>query len=319
MSKDEKLHPETNSFGKSAVDVNVAQKVLHRDENAIHFKRRKIALEGFKDLHVVLDFDHTLTSSFTVGGERCHECHDIIHNIGVACANAGDDYDDEWATFREEIDRMWSDAEAGLHSGGLREWWERFNEIMVRHNFSRENLILAVDSANTIMRPGACELLDLLKRNNVRTTIVSAGIHDVIEECFKRRFGVDLHENVRIVANVPVWDKDILQGWKGPLIFSRNKAEVLNALGYCSKDDFMKLPKNIILAGNSVGDVDCLHGITHECNLTFGFLNKEATDDSSALALSKFQENYDLVECGKDADFGYLMQFLSMIENQSEH
>ena len=44
-------------------------------------KRARLVAGGLGKLHVVLDFDHTLTAFQTADGTRCLECHDMVREF----------------------------------------------------------------------------------------------------------------------------------------------------------------------------------------------------------------------------------------------
>jgi len=316
--------------------------LIHTHKPTSQSKRRSIINGGLENLHVVLDFDHTLTAYLcpSGSGERCHECHDVLQHGPYQPKERRE-------TFRAGIEKVWSDQLAG-RLGDLSEWWIRFHNEIVAHRITRDEIRDAVVASNAVLRPGAAQLLDWLRRHDVKTTIVSAGVSTVIEEVLGRE-GIDLHRNVRIVANVPIFDAEgVVLGFEEPLIFSRNKSEVLRGMGFDSEEDDNRRRHNIVLAGNSVGDASCLDGMDHKHSLSFGFLHEEVREewaigeicasklsiqitgdgessedlaehpltDDGKIKLKEFSNCYDVISCGYQSDFQFLMNLFQEMEEQ---
>lgn len=315
--------------------------IFHRNRPETDRKRRAISAAGLDSLHVVLDFDHTLTAYLSPdGGEKCPECHDVLQH-GPYWPSARRE------SFRAAIDAIWADQRSGM-LGSPVEWWIRFHDAVVAHGITEDEMREAAREAHVSLRPGAAELLAWLNARGVRTTIVSAGVSTVIEEVFERH-GVELHQGAAVIANVPVWDrKGRAVSFEDPLICSRNKAEVLRGMGFGGEAGTGGgKVRNVVLAGNSVGDAACLLGMRHGHSLSFGFLHEEVEDfggsgprfgqDRSGLdsvledgterppqgngspGLENFLEHYDVVTCGYRSDFSYLMKLLQEIENSKEY
>uniref|UniRef100_A0A7S4T6G2 5'-nucleotidase n=1 Tax=Ditylum brightwellii TaxID=49249 RepID=A0A7S4T6G2_9STRA len=265
----------------------------HKNREATNKKCHEIISDGISNLHVILDFDHTLTAYHDNNGNVCYECHDMLYN-GPLCQKTGENDEKKTncrynATFHSDISSIWADMKTGRLPPGQREWWDRFHDSMIRNKVTKQDIKDSVDCSNTILRPGAVEVLDWLRRFNVPTTIVSAGITFIITEFLEKH---DLlYDNIKIVANVPIWGKDdVTAGWKEPLVISRNKAQVLKYLGFDNDGVALEtensnsatnghenpsfVPKsNVILAGNSIGDSKCLGGVNCKQSLAFGFLH----------------------------------------------
>ena len=102
---------------------------------------------------------------------------------------------------------------------------------MVHHKYSRADVKQTLAATNTELRPGAVQLLTWLHARGVRTTIVSAGLTDIICS-FLQLHGLRF-DSLEIIANRCVWSGDsdaaVLTGFKGPLIHSANKDDVVGA------------------------------------------------------------------------------------------
>ena len=241
--------------------------IIHRDRSETNAKRRSIAKDGIGSLHVVLDFDHTVTAYISpITGEKCPQCHDAVQHGAY-------DPPKRRNSFKSTIDAIWSDQDNGKLRH-LSEWWIRFHDAIVSHELTISEIRTAVASSSITLRPGAADLFAWLRENSVKTTILSAGIITVIEEVLKRD-GIELHEQACIVSNVPVSDGEEgrIISFQEPLVHALNKEEVLKTLDFGS-ETMGQPPDNVVLAGNSIGDVQCLPGIHHKRSLSLGFLHE---------------------------------------------
>ena len=160
---------------------------------------------------------------------------------------------------------------------------------MVHHKYSRADLKQTLAATNTELRPGAVQLLTWLHARGVRTTIVSAGLTDIICS-FLQLHGLRF-DSLEIIANRCVWSGDsdaaVLTGFKGPLIHSANKDDVVGAslapwqpaaVGGRGGDSGVvrggeqALGPNVLVGGNSIGDVAVLAGMRHQTALSYGYL-----------------------------------------------
>ena len=311
------------------------QLLLHAHEPTTEQKRESIVRDGLHNLHVVLDFDHTITAylSPSGNGELCHECHDVLQHGPYSP-------DQRRRSFRADIDAVWSDQREG-RLGHISEWWLRFHGAIISHGLTRDDVREAVAASNSVLRPGAVELLGWLRKHGVRTTIVSAGVSTVIEEILRRNC-IELHEHAQVLANVPVWnEKGVAVAFEEPLIHSRNKPEVLQMMGLGTKGRAVlnadKDVQNVVLAGNSIGDATILNSLDHRHSLSFGFLHEEVRSSVRAVyetlddndkyhplseegnkKLQEFFQYYDVVSCGKETDFRFLLDLFHEIEEQHQ-
>ena len=308
--------------------------IVHQDWSKTKEKRRAIVGDGVESLHVVLDFDHTITAYLSpTTGEKCLECHDVVQHGTY-------DPSERQASFRADIEGVWSDQRNG-RLRCLSEWWSRFHDAIASHELTETEVRQATASSQVALRPGAAELFAWLREHAVRTTILSAGISTVIEEVL-RRHDIEVHEQARIIANVPVLDgSERIVSFREPLVYSRNKAQVLKTLEFGNTGENARSPDNIVLAGNAIGDVQCLSGMPHGRSLSLGFLHEELSGvptarpeicasgisshrestvplaDREHSNLDNFLEHYDVVMCGHQSNFQYLLDLLGEIKKGS--
>lgn len=83
-------------------------------------------------------------------------------------------------------------------------------------------------------------------------------------------------------------EKNICVGFQDPLIhvFNKNEAGVTDNTHY----EVIKNRNNVIVLGDSIGDLRMADGLEHEVNLSIGFLNHD-----TQLHLEKYMDMFDIV------------------------
>jgi 5'-nucleotidase len=158
---------------------------------------------------------------------------------------------------------------------------------------------------NLELRPGIEHVLASCRDTQVPFLVFSAGIGNIIEEILKQ---VDLYYgNMHIVSNMMVFDEnDICVDFKEPLIHVFNKSEFqLETSAYYK---LIKKRANVILMGDSLGDLQMSKGVAHDLCLNIGFLNHDIKSLEPA-----YINAFDVVIEG-DANMKPVMEILSCID-----
>ncbi len=94
--------------------------------------------------------------------------------------------------------------------------------------------------------------------------------------------------NMHLISNEMTFENGICTGFKEPLIhvFNKNEATVVHTKHFASIKD----RRNVILLGDSLGDLRMADGLSHDVSITIGFLNHD-TDKW----IEKYENAYDIV------------------------
>ncbi len=121
-------------------------------------------------------------------------------------------------------------------------------------------------------RDGTAELMKDLDDAKVPILVLSAGVGDVIDEALQQN---DLMKpNVKVISNYMTYDAEgkITKFAGHPIhMFNKNDSEASHSASY-----FRDVAKrhNVILLGDSIGDLQMSHGVESPgTELTIGFLN----------------------------------------------
>ncbi|XP_043910721.1 7-methylguanosine phosphate-specific 5'-nucleotidase [Protopterus annectens] len=261
---------------------------------------------GIKTLQVITDFDMTITR-FAYNGEKCPTSYNIIDTskiISEDCKKKLKELFDFYyplevdpkRTIEEKFDLMLA-------------WWNKAHDLLVEQKIKKEEIPQVVKESKVMLRDGYKCFFDTLFNNNIPLFIFSAGIGDVLEEII-RQAGV-FHCNVEVVSNYMDFDENgVLQGFKGDVIhtFNKNKGALKNT------DHFENIKErtNIILLGDTMGDVSMADGVLHIENiLKIGYLN-DKVEESRDL----YMNGYDVV-LEQDETMNFVNTLLQLITEKN--
>ncbi|XP_077482685.1 7-methylguanosine phosphate-specific 5'-nucleotidase-like isoform X2 [Stigmatopora argus] len=239
----------------------------HKVEQTLEVMRR----EGAANLHVISDFDMTLTR-FTHNGERVPTSHNILDSRLLVDEECGEKMRELFHTYYPiEIEPSLSVQEKIPF---MVEWWTKVHHLLVGQKIRKELLAPAVKeviSVAPMLRSGHSEFFSQLARHRVPLLIFSGGVGDVLEEVM-RQHGI-LHANVGVIANYMDFDgAGVLRAFKGDLIHTLNKREAARA--HVARFPEVGARRSVLLLGDNLGDLHMAAGVPEPRRLlTVGFLN----------------------------------------------
>ncbi|MBN2459306.1 haloacid dehalogenase-like hydrolase [Candidatus Woesearchaeota archaeon] len=278
-----------------------AKNIIIRDKNKLEKKIRQMKKGGTELLHVISDFDKTLTrvTSKKAGASTSYD--PLERDIGS----------EEFIRKAKEMLKYYYPIEIspllqmGYKKRKMDEWWEKYFELAVKHGMSKAIIQQAIDKYNLYLRRGARELFSSLKKNNIPFLVFSAGVGNLIEKHLKDK-GL-LSANVHIVSNFFIFNKKgAAVGYSRPLVHVFNKNEGLIRISAYKKQ--IKKRKNVILLGDSLGDLTMADGMKHECIVKIGFYNHKHDKQR----MSKYKKGYDVIITG-NKDMLYVNKMLKEI------
>lgn len=171
------------------------------------------------------------------------------------------------------------------------EWWKKSFDLIVESGVTKEDLKEIVQNSlnDSHLKTGCDWFFYTLERYDIPLVIFSAGFGDIIEEWMLQQCGS--FKNQKIVSNFAKFDETTKKvvGFEDQLIHVFNKNETS-----ITDPDFQKYVENrhnLILLGDSIGDLDMSRGLTNINNiLKIGFLNNHVEE-----LLPKYMDLYDIV------------------------
>eukprot|EP00127_Corallochytrium_limacisporum_P007158 Clim_evm31s243 gene=Clim_evmTU31s243 len=272
--------------------------VHYRNKAEFDKKLAAIKADGHQRLQFITDFDMTLTK-YNVGGVKGSSSHGIVEN----CPDLSKEYHAKAHGLFEtyypiEIDPNLTNEEKYPK---MVEWWSKAHDALIEAGMRREYMERAVKEANLAFRNGVETALKCLRDANVPVLVFSAGLGDVIDEIFKQYMG-GRDGNTHIIANwMKFNDNGLLIDFQGEIIHVFNKKEQTIHGEFAER---VRQRQNVILCGDSQGDVHMADGVEAETVLKIGFLNHHIEK-----SLPIYKGIYDVV-ITNDAEFSFVNDIL---------
>jgi 5'-nucleotidase len=185
------------------------------------------------------------------------------------------------------------------------QWWNEAHTNIVAQKLKREDLVHMAEQARLELRPGVERVLKGCRDTNVPFLVFSAGIGNIIEEILKQ--ANLFYENMHIVSNMmEINEKEEIVDFKEPLIHVFNKSEF--QLETSPYHKLIEERGNVILMGDSLGDLQMSQGVKHDLCFNIGFLNHDIKTLEQA-----YTDSFDLVIEG-DANMEPVIELLNTIE-----
>ncbi|CAG8567690.1 5828_t:CDS:2 [Acaulospora colombiana] len=271
--------------------VDIIQQQAHVcDVETIRKKLLRIIEDGLTNLHIICDFDGTITRHFNSKGERNPASHTLLSRSSrftreykIEVQKRFDHY------YPIEMSTTMTKEEKTPY---MVEWWNQAHELLVGQKINKDDIKGMVAETEVEMRPGLDALINKCKDKNIPFLVFSAGLGDVIEQVLisKNLFHPD---NMHIVSNQMGFNEEtgICDHFKEPMIHVFNKSEVMiKDTPYYTT---IKNRGNVILLGDSIGDLQMAAGIHHDTCLAIGFLNSAISEN-----LDTYSKVFDIVVLG---------------------
>ncbi|XP_018016500.1 cytosolic 5'-nucleotidase 3 isoform X2 [Hyalella azteca] len=241
---------------------------------------------GFPKLQIVADFDYTLTRVHDETGKRLHCSWGVLDNSPLM----PEFYRPESKVLLDkyypvEISPHLTEQEKIPQ---MVDWYKQVQELLARSRITSISVRQMVEESNTQLRIGTESLLASLEASEVPVLVFSAGMGDILMHIL-RKFQL-YSPNVKIVSNFFKYDyEDCVVGFENETIHMFNKNEnVIHSSPYFKN---MSGRNNVILLGDSLGDIKMAHGVPDPgAILKIGFLNDKVEE-----RLSSYEEAFDVV------------------------
>ncbi len=273
------------------------------NEGSLKKKIEIFRKRGVDRIHVVSDFDSTLTTSF-VNGKRVPSIISVLRDGSYLTK----DYAEKAQGLYNKYHPIEINQELPIEERkkAMNEWWTEHFKLLISSGLNKKDIKKVVESGKVRLRKGISEFLGLLHKNNIPLVIISGnGLGgDSISIFLKKE--EKLFSNIHIVSNSFEWDeRGNAIKVKEPIIHGMNKDEaVLHNLPFFNE---IKNRKNIILLGDSLGDPDMVKGFDYENIIKVGFLNEKIKE-----SLERYSELYDVLILN-DGNLDFINSLLKQI------
>jgi len=266
-------------------------------------KKQKFVSGGVNNLHVLSDFDRTLTKAF-VNGKKIPSIISELRNGHYISA----DYATRSTKLAEIYAPIELDPKIPLDEKRekMNEWWTKHFKLLIEVGLKLEHIKDVVSKGRIQFREFSLDFFDMLNKNNIPLVIISsAGLGgESIRMVFEKEN--KMSSNIHIISNYLEFnEKGVCVGIREPIIHVLNKKEV-SVKGLPVYEDLLKR-KNVLLFGDGLGDVEMIEGFPYDNLIKIGFLD-EMVEES----LKDYKKAFDVVIIG-DGDFSFINDLLKEI------
>ena len=278
--------------------------IVISDPERLEKLKEEILKGGSAKLHILSDFDRTLTNAFV----KEEKVPSLISILRSKEEYLGKDYAEKAQSLYRKYHPIEIDPEISIEKKKkiMEKWWETHFELLIKSGLAKKHIEEVAKSTRIKFRKGSLEFFDFLNDNKIPLIIMSSsGLGgDVISMALKR-IG-KLYPNTYIISNSFIWDKNgNAVGVKKPIIHVFNKDEtILKNFSFYPK---METRKNVLLLGDSLGDIGMIEGFDYNYLVKIGFLNENIKE-----SLEKYKKNYDVLILN-DSSMDYINFLLKQI------
>ena len=274
-----------SNINLKTIQDKMNEKIIIPNQENLKRTLNLIQKDWSSQIHVLADFDKTLTKAFVNGKafqsimakyrdggymskENIQKAHELYQNY-----------------HRYEIE---TNITSNERFQKMQEWREKSFQLMFDSKINYKQIEHMVENTNLEFRDWYTDFFDVLNKNNIPLVVISASwLWDSIDMFLDKH--KLLTSNIDIITNHFERDKN----WyatkiKFPIIHTCNKTEViLNQFPFYEK---IKDRKNVILLGDTLEDTWMVEWFEYKNLIKIGFLNENIDNQ-----MPFFKEKYDVI------------------------
>jgi cytosolic 5'-nucleotidase 3 len=278
--------------------TNIMEQIYYNNEDLLNQKIKKIKSDGLEKLHIVSDFDRTLTKCF-FDGKKIPSGIALVREGGYLSKDYPKKAFDLFDKYHPiELDDTLS---YDFKYNKMQEWWQNHEKLLIESGMHEKVIDDVLEKYPKIFRDGTLPFLDYLNSHNVPLLIFSAGIGNLIEGYLKKEN--KLTSNIHILSNTFNFNSDgYATGYKNRIIHVMNKSET--KIEDKKYRDLISKRNNVILLGDSLGDLGMVNDLDSNLTIKIGFLNENIENK-----LDSYKSNFDVV-ITNDGSMNYINKLL---------
>ncbi len=264
----------------------MTENILISNPKKLEKTKKLISKGGAVKLHILADFDRTLTKAF-VNGKNIPSLISILRDGNYLTPDYAKKANELYVKYHQiEINPRIPFEEK---KKAMDEWWRTHFDLLIKSGLNKKDLERVVEAGKVEFRNGFYEFIDFLKKHNIPLVIMSSsGLGGDAISMYLENEG-KLYDNVYIISNSYEWDKNGRAiAIKEPIIHTMNKDET--AIQDFPVFDAVKNRKNIILLGDNLEDIGMVKGFNYDNLIKIGFLNENVEEN-----LEQYKRNYDVI------------------------
>lgn len=280
------------------------ENVLITNEKRFKELKENFKKGGAEKLHLLADFDKTLTKAFS-NGKKINSLISVLRDNNCLTP----DYAGKANALYEKYYPIEKNLLIPLEERkkAMEQWWTEHFELLIQSRLNIKDIESAVMNQDVVLREGAVDLLNFLKEKSIPLVILSSsGLGEESVRLYLEKRNM-LFENIHIISNAFEWDEqNYAVGIKKPIIHTLSKDET-------AIKDFPEIferveeRKNVVLLGDSVSDVEMITGFDYDNLVKIGFLNEDIETN-----MQDYKKAFDVLIL-QDSSVDFLNDFLKEI------
>jgi len=286
------------------LDNSKTENLLITEEKKFRETEGKFREGGLGKVHLLADFDRTLTRAFA-DGEEVPSVISILRDGQYLTP----DYAAKAQALYDKYHPLEKDPSLSKVEKKrlMEEWWTEHFELLIKSGLKKEDIEAAVKSSRIRFREGFSELAAFLKNNGIPLVILSSSGLGKESILLKLEEDGIAGGNIHVISNAFEWNGEgRAVGIEQPIIHSANKDETL-VESYPEIFAEVKNRKNVILLGDSLDDPGMVDGFAYDNLLKIGFWNDRTKEREEA-----YRKTYDVLITG-DGSLNFVNKFLKDI------
>lgn len=260
--------------------------IIIANQQLLAEKIQKFKVAGKNKFHIVSDFDKTLTKAFW-NGQKHPSVIAILREEKYLTPDYADRANalfEKYHPFEIDLTIPWEARKAKML-----EWWMAHYDLLKECGLTKDDIEKVINADRIKLRDNFQEFFEILDQNHIPLTIMTAnGLGGDVIKMTLKRFNIK-NEDIYLVANEIIWDennrfKDI----KKPIVNVLNKDEII--INDQKIQNRIKDKNNVILIGDSEGDLGMVEHIKYDNIIKIGYLN-----DKEDELKDKYAELFDVV------------------------
>jgi len=280
----------------------MVEKIIIVNEKELERKKKLIFEDGAEKLHVLSDFDRTITYGLNEGKRT----PTVISQLRSDPKYLGETYPEKAGELFDIYHPIEIDPKIPLEKKKkeMDNWWMKHFNLIAEYDFTKKLIKQVVKEKPLRFRKGSLKFLSLLNKKYIPLIFMSAAPGDMIIEYLNEN--KLLLPNIDIISNLYEWDKNGKAiKIKQPVVTSVNKDETL--IHKFPVYEKIKNRKNVLLLGDGLEDVGMVEGFDYKTLIKIAFLNENVEEN-----LPAFKKVYDVILLG-DQDMTYVNKLVKEI------
>ena len=266
-------------------------------------EKKKAFIEGGKDkVHVISDFDRTLTKAF-VNDKKVTAIIMQLYDGNFLTK----DYREKAQALHDKFRAIEIDENVPMEEKrrAMDEWWRTHKKLLIDSGLNYNDIRKVVAEGYLEFRENIGGFFDFLHEKDIPLIVFSStGLGEAIPLYFEKIN--KMYDNIHIITNSMKYDQDgNAIGIKEPVIHSLNKGEI--ALEGLPIRDELEDKKNVVLLGDGLGDLDMIEGFKYDNIIKICFFNY--ADEQK---IEDYKGKYDVLILN-DGSFDFVNELLREI------